>query len=164
LSTPPAPGAERPQLAQALDHLRSGDTLVVWRLDRLERSLRDRIDVVTTLKQRASASAASTSESTTTSPGGRLTFHLFGALAEFERDLIRERSLAGLAAARARGRNGGRPTLMTPAKIARARELYAQADLTVVEIAKALGVSRASIYGHLPLEEGSAAGEAVTVS
>jgi DNA invertase Pin-like site-specific DNA recombinase len=77
--------------------------------------------------------------------------HLFGALAEFERDLIRERSLAGLAAARARGRNGGRPTVMTPAKITRARALYDQGDLTVVEIAaKTLGVSRASVYRHVP--------------
>jgi DNA invertase Pin-like site-specific DNA recombinase len=141
--------AERPQLGHALDHLRSGDTLVVWRLDRLARSLRDLIDLVTTLEQRGVGFRSLHEQVDTTSPGGRLVFHLFGALAEFERDLIRERSLAGLAAARARGRNGGRPTVMTPAKVARARELYEQGDLTVVEIAKTLAVSRASIYRHL---------------
>ncbi len=85
----------------------------------------------------------------TTSPGGRLVFHLFGALGGSERDLIRERSLAGPAAARARGRNGGRPTVMTPARIARARGLYGRGELAVVEIAKTLGVSRASMYRHL---------------
>ncbi len=148
-------GAERPQLAQALDHLRSGATLAVWRLDRLARSLRDLIEVVTTLEQRGVGFRSLHERVDTTSPGGRLVFHLFGALAEFERDLIRERSLAGLAAARARGRNGGRPTVMTPVKIARARELYDQRDLTVMEIAKALGVSRASIYRHVVPHESS---------
>jgi DNA invertase Pin-like site-specific DNA recombinase len=85
--------AERPQLAQALGHLRSGDTLVVWRLDRLARSLRDLIDIVTTLEQRGVGFRSLHERVDTTSPGGRLVFHLFGALAEFERDLIRERSL-----------------------------------------------------------------------
>jgi DNA invertase Pin-like site-specific DNA recombinase len=146
--------AERLQLGQALDHLRSGDTFVVWRLDRLARSLRDLIDVVTTLEERGVGFRSLHERVDTTSPGGRLVFHLFGALAEFERDLIRERSLAGLAAARARGRNGGRPTVMTPAKITRACELYEQRDLTVVEIAKTLGVSRASVYRHLPPADG----------
>jgi DNA invertase Pin-like site-specific DNA recombinase len=147
--------AERPQLGQALDHLRSGDTLVVWRLDRLARSLRDLINLVTTLEERGVGFRSLHERVDTTSPGGRLVFHLFGALAEFERDLIRERSLAGLAAARARGRNGGRPSVMTPAKIARARELYEERDLTVAEIAKTLGVSRASVYRHLPSSEAS---------
>ena len=85
----------------------------------------------------------------TTTAGGKLVFHVFGALAEFERDLIRERTSAGLAAARARGRQGGRPTVMTPRKIARARELYEQRELTVAEITKTIGVSRTSVYRHL---------------
>ncbi len=142
--------AERPQRAQVLDHLRSGDTLVVWRLDRLARSLRDLIDIVTALEERGVGFRSLHEQVDTTSLGGRLVFALFGALAEFERDLIRERSLAGLAAARARGRNGGPPTVMTPAKITWARALYDQGDLTVVEIAKTLGVSRASVYRHVP--------------
>ncbi|HEV2810258.1 MAG TPA: recombinase family protein [Acidimicrobiales bacterium] len=145
---------DRPQLADVLDHLRPGDTLVVWRLDRLARSLRELIEVVTTLEERGVGLRSLHEQLDTTSPGGKLVFHLFGALAEFERDLIRERTQAGLAAARARGRYGGRPTVMTPRTIARARELYAQGDLTVAEIAKTLKVSRASIYRHLPDQAG----------
>jgi DNA invertase Pin-like site-specific DNA recombinase len=91
--------AERPQLAQALDHLRSGDTLVVWRLDRLARSLRNLLDVVTTREQWGIGFRSLHERIDTTSPGGRFVCHLFGALAEFERELIRERSLAEFAAA-----------------------------------------------------------------
>jgi DNA invertase Pin-like site-specific DNA recombinase len=100
--------AERPQLGQALDHLRSGDTLVVWRLDRLARSLRDLIDLVTTLEQRGVGFRSLHERVDTTSPGGRLVFHLFGALAEFERDLPRALP-AGLAAARARAATAAGP-------------------------------------------------------
>jgi DNA invertase Pin-like site-specific DNA recombinase len=96
-----------------------------------------------------SGSAASLRPLDTTTPGGKLVFHLFGALAEFERDLIRERTQAGLAAARARGRTGGRPTVMTPAKRVVARQLYASGEHTVAAIAATLGVSRASVYRHL---------------
>jgi DNA invertase Pin-like site-specific DNA recombinase len=127
---------DRPQLAEVLDRLRPGDTLVVWRLDRLARSLRELIEVVTTLEERGVGLRSLHEQLDTTSPGGKLVFHLFGALAEFERDLIRERTQAGLAAARARARNGGRPTVMTPRKIARAHELYGQGNLTVAEIAQ----------------------------
>lgn len=140
---------DRPELAEVLDRLRSGDTLVVWRLDRLARSLRELIDIVTALEGRGVGLRSLCEQLDTTSPGGKLVFHLFGALAEFERDLIRERTQAGLAAARTRGRKGGRPTVMIPRKIARAHECYEQGDLTVAEIAKTLGVSRASMDRHL---------------
>src|SRR3712207_6335019 len=101
--------ADRPGLAEALAYTRPGDTLVVWRLDRLGRSLRHLIETVTDLEQRGVGFKSLTEAIDTTSPGGKLIFHIFGALAEFERDLIRERTRAGLVAARTRGRTGGRP-------------------------------------------------------
>ncbi|MGI0129042.1 MAG: recombinase family protein [Thermoplasmata archaeon] len=139
----------RPQLDALLDQLRPGDTLVVWKLDRLGRSLRHLIEVVADL-QRCHVGFRSLQEDlNTTTPGGRLVFHIFGALAEFERDLIRERTRAGLASARARGRCGGRPTVLPPQKLAVARQMYESRQHTVSEIAAVLGVSRASIYRHL---------------
>jgi DNA invertase Pin-like site-specific DNA recombinase len=116
--------AERPELARALDHLRAGDALVVWKLDRLGRSLRHLIDTVRALEDRGVGFRSLQEQVDTTTPGGRLVFHVFGALAEFERDLIRERTHAGLAAARARGRRGGRPSVMTAEKLRAARQLY----------------------------------------
>jgi DNA invertase Pin-like site-specific DNA recombinase len=101
--------ADRPALGQALAYLREGDTLVVWRLDRLGRSLPHLIETVAALRERGVGFRSLTEQVDTTTPGGKLVFHVFGALAEFERDLIRERTHAGLAAARARGRTGGRP-------------------------------------------------------
>ncbi len=139
----------RPELAKVLDHLRPGDTLVVWKLDRLGRSLRHLIDVVGELERRGVGFKSLQEALDTTTPGGRLVFHLFGALAEFERDLVRERTRAGLAAARARGRVGGRPPRMTPEKAAVARQLYESRQHTVAAIAETLGVSRASIYRHV---------------
>src|SRR5919206_4316257 len=108
--------AERPVLEEVLGYLRPGDTLVVWRLDRLGRSLQHLIDVVAALAERGIGFKSLTEQIDTTTPGGKLIFHVFGALAEFERDLIRERTQAGLAAARARGRNGGRPALLDEKK------------------------------------------------
>ena len=140
---------DRPELARVLDHLRAGDTLVVWRLDRLGRSLRHLIDTVSMLAERGVGFRSLQESIDTTTPGGRLVFHVFAALAEFERDLIRERTNAGLAAARARGRKGGRPSVMTPDKLTVAREMYASGEHTVAAIAAILGVSRASIYRHL---------------
>jgi DNA invertase Pin-like site-specific DNA recombinase len=140
---------DRPELARVLDQLRPGDTLVVWKLDRLGRSLRHLIDTVAELQRREVGFRSLQEHIDTTSPGGKLVFHLFGALAEFERDLIRQRTLAGLAAARARGRAGGRPPSMTPTKIALARQMYETQQHSLAEIAKTLGVSRASIYRHL---------------
>ncbi len=110
--------AERPQLDAALDYLRRGDTLVVWRLDRLGRSLRHLVETVTALQERGVGFRSIQESIDTTTSGGRLVFHVFCALAEFERDLIRERTHAGLAAARARGRLGGRKPALTPQKAA----------------------------------------------
>jgi DNA invertase Pin-like site-specific DNA recombinase len=140
---------DRPQLTAVLDQLRPGDTLVVWKLDRLGRSLRHLVDTVTGLADRGVGFRSLREQVDTTTPGGKLVFHVFAALAEFERDLVRERTTAGLAAARARGRTGGRPSVMTPAKLAVARQLYASGEHTVAAIAATLGVSRASIYRHL---------------
>lgn len=140
---------ERRELAKLFDQVRPGDTVVVWRLDRLGRSLRHLIDTVNALAERKVGFRSLTENIDTTTSGGKLVFHIFGALAEFERELIRERTNAGLAAARARGRHGGRPTVMPPDKVAAARQMYDSKDYTVEAIARVLGVSRASIYRHL---------------
>jgi DNA invertase Pin-like site-specific DNA recombinase len=141
----------RPALDDLLEQVRPGDTVVVWRLDRLGRSLRHLIETVSALEQRDVAFVSLTENIDTGTPGGRLIFHVFGALAEFERDLIRERTLAGLAAARARGRTGGRPTVWTEDKLRTARAMRASGDYDVASIAKVLGVSRASVYRALDL-------------
>ena len=141
----------RPALDEALDQLRPGDTLVVWRLDRLGRSLRNLIDLVGELDHRGVGFVSLTESIDTTTPGGKLIFHIFGALAEFERDLIRERTIAGLAAARARGRKGGRPTVWTPEKLKTARAMYDSREHDVATIARVLGVSRASVYRALSI-------------
>ena len=143
------PPPTAPPSSQLLDQLRPGDTLVVWKLDRLGRSLRHLVDTVTGLADRGIGFRSLQEAIDTTTPGGKLVFHVFAALAEFERDLIRERTSAGLAAARARGRHGGRPSVMTAHKVQVAREMYRSGQYTVAAIAKTLGVSRASIYRHL---------------
>jgi DNA invertase Pin-like site-specific DNA recombinase len=148
---------ERVELAKLFDQVRPGDTVVVWRLDRLGRSLRHLIDTVNALSERKVGFRSLTENIDTTTSGGKLVFHIFGALAEFERELIRERTNAGLVAARARGRNGGRPTVMPPDKVATARQMYESKNYTVAAIAGVLGVSRASIYRHLG-ESASGAG------
>jgi len=149
---------ERPQLGAALDYLRGGDVLVVWRLDRLGRSLKHLVEVVTVLQERGVGFRSLHESIDTTTSTGRLTFHIFAALAEFERDLIRERTMAGLAAARARGRKGGRKPSLTPQKVKVARRMYAERDTTVAEIASVLGVSRATVYRHLPNQSDEVAG------
>lgn len=139
----------RPGLDAMLEQLRRGDTVVVWRLDRLGRSLRNLIDLVSEFESRDVGFVSLTESIDTTTPGGKLIFHIFGALAEFERDLIRERTMAGLAAARARGRKGGRPTVWTPEKLTAARAMYDSREHDVATIARVLGVSRASVYRGL---------------
>ncbi len=148
--------SDRPGLQQALDFLREGDALVVWRLDRLGRSLKYLIEVMTTLEQRGIGFRSLTEQIDTTTSGGKLIFHVFGALAEFERDIIRERTQAGLASARARGRMGGRPKkLDTVAKIAMARALHADKAHSIEDICKSVGVSRATLYRYLGAAEQS---------
>lgn len=139
----------RPALTQAREYLRTGDTLVVWRLDRLGRSIRHLIDTLADLEAQGVGFASVQEAIDTTTPGGRLIFHVFAALAEFERELIRERTHAGLAAARARGRLGGRKPVMTAEKLAVARELYERRTHTLAQIAATLGVSRRSVQRAL---------------
>lgn len=140
---------ERPELSKLLDQIRPGDTLVVWRLDRLGRSIRHLIDSLTELSGKEVGFRSLTENIDTTTSGGRLIFHIFAALAQFERDLIRERTQAGLAAARARGRHGGRPPTLTADQIKTARRMYEQRDMTVEQIGDVLGVSRTTIYRAL---------------
>jgi DNA invertase Pin-like site-specific DNA recombinase len=143
----------RPALDDLLDQVRPGDTVVVWRLDRLGRSLRHLLESVGALEQRGVSFVSLTENIDTSTPGGRLVFHVFGALAEFERDLIRERTQAGLAAARARGRVGGRPTVWTEDKLRTARSMRESGEYDVASIAKVLGVSRASVYRALDVRQ-----------
>ena len=147
----------RPELGACLDYLRAGDTLVVWRLDRLGRGLKHLIEVIERLHAREIGFRSLTEAIDTTTSAGMLQFHIFAALAEFERHIIRERTRAGLAAARARGKLSGRPARLTPEKLDAARLMRAQ-KRTMPEIAKALGVSRATLYRHLAL--GNDAGQA----
>lgn len=155
---------ERPKLQRALEELRDGeDVLVVWRLDRLGRSLRHLIETVADLEKRQVGLRSLTEGIDTTTAAGRMVFHIFGALAEFERELIRERTQAGLAAARARGRSGGRPPVMTEQKIRLARQMLATESMTMHQIASALGVGRATLYRHVSQLHMTSAPEAPTV-
>ncbi len=147
---------ERPQLQEALKFMREGDTLVVWKLDRLARSLKQLIETVEEFDQRGAHLRSLTEDIDTKTAGGRLIFHIFGALAEFERGLIRERTLAGLAAAKARGRVGGRPKTITEKKLRTAQTLLAAGDLTVSEVANQIGVSASTLYRHIPSARASA--------
>jgi DNA invertase Pin-like site-specific DNA recombinase len=140
---------ERPGLTQALSHLRAGDTLVVWRLDRLGRSLPHLIETVGQLQERGVGFRSLQEQIDTTTSGGKLVFHVFGALAEFERDLIRERTYAGLQAARARGRLFGRPKLLSPQQIKQLQSLAKDEQNTVTEICQTLGISRATYYRYV---------------
>lgn len=154
--------ATRPGLTEALDHLRTGDTLVVWRLDRLGRSLGHLIATMTALEQRGIGFRSLTESIDTTTSSGKLIFHIFGALAEFERDLIRERTHAGLLAARARGRTGGRPKVQAfqdPRKLAAARRLYAEGKTTISTICATFGISKSTFYRYVA-RDGATAGAA----
>src|SRR5215218_4407222 len=138
--------ARRPGLEQALSHLREGDTLVVWRLDRLGRSLRHLIDTVTDLQERGIGFKSLTESIDTTTSGGKLTFHIFGALAEFEREIIRERTQAGLQSARSRGRTGGRPKALSAKEVQMLQNMASDKSLTVSAICKTLGIGRTTFY------------------
>ena len=141
--------SERPGLREALAFVRAGDTLVVWRLDRLGRSLKDLIARVEEMKQHQVEFRSLTENIDTSNSGGKFMFHVFSALAEFERDLIRERTLAGLTAARARGRLGGRPRAMAEEKIKMAASLMKDPGVSVKEICRNLGVSRTTLYRYI---------------
>lgn len=140
--------ADRAGLRQALDYAREGDILIVWKLDRLGRSLQHLIETVTAMEKRGVGFRSITEAIDTTTPGGRLVFHLFGALGQFEKDLIQERTRAGLAAAAARGRKGGRKPVMTGDKLDRARAIIGK-GLTVREAAVRLKVGKTALYAAL---------------
>lgn len=160
LFTEKASGAQRdrPELAAALSFMRKGDSLVVWRLDRLARSLPQLIETVAQLESEGIGLRSLTEAIDTATAGGKLIFHIFGALAEFERSVIRERTRAGLKAARERGRKGGRPPALSAADLAAARALLSDPEITVAEVAKRLQVSPATLYRHLPAARAQASG------
>lgn len=152
--------AERAGLAAALDFLRPGDTLAVWKLDRLGRSLKHLIETVQELEGRGVGFRSLQESIDTTSSGGKLVFHLFAALAEFERDIIRERTQAGLAAARARGRKGGRPRALNDKKAAMAQTLRQDPNRSIQEICETLRISRATFYRYTRSDGDAASGGA----
>ncbi len=142
--------ADRPQWRLCLGDLRAGDTLIIWRIDRLGRNLRDLIDIVTTCQARGvGVQSLSNGLVDTTTAHGALVFGMFALMAEYEAALIRERTQAGLAAARARGRRGGRKPKMTPAMIDRAQRMYDARQFTLADIAASCSVSRMTIYRHI---------------
>jgi DNA invertase Pin-like site-specific DNA recombinase len=141
--------AERTGLASLLAMLRAGDTVVIWRLDRLGRSLKNLIELVERLETAKVGLRSLQENIDTTSSGGRLVFHLFGALAEFERSLIRERTQAGMAAARVRGRMGGRQKRLDPIKLALALRLHREDKHTIKDICKMMGISKSTLYNYL---------------
>lgn len=146
--------ADRPGLAKALDFVRTGDTLVVWKLDRLGRSLSHLLETVASLQRQGVGFRSLTEQIDTTTSGGKLIFHIFASLAEFERDIIRERTNAGLMAARARGKKGGRPraaALSDPKKIALAQRLYDDPDNSIEDICQTLRVSRSTLYRYIKI-------------
>jgi len=149
---------ERPGLATAVSRLREGDTLVVWRLDRLGRSLKHLIETVTSMQGQGIAFQSITENINTSSATGQLVFHIFASLAEFERSLIKERTIAGVEAARARGRKGGRPKLNSSSgKVAMAKKLYADKTNTPSTICKTLNISRATLYRYINTGGGNVA-------
>ena len=141
--------ARRPGLEKALEVARAGDTLTVWRLDRLGRTLKDLIALVERLEAAEIGFRSLREAIDTTSPGGRLVFHIFGAMAEFERAIIRERTAAGLAAARARGRVGGRPKALDPERRRLAVQLYRDKKHTIREICRLVRISKPTLYRYL---------------
>lgn len=141
--------AHRPEFDHMLDLLREGDSVVVWKLDRLGRSLQNLVELINDFDTRGVQFHSLTESIDTSTPGGTLIFNIFGSLAQFERDLIRERTRAGLEAARARGRTGGRPASLNEKQVREVRRLYASRSLTVDQIASMMRVSRTTIYRYL---------------
>jgi DNA invertase Pin-like site-specific DNA recombinase len=147
---------DRPELAAALDYVRAGDTLVVWKLDRLARSTKQLLTTVEELARRGIGFRCLTQDIDTTTAGGRLVFTVFSAIAEFEREIIAERTRAGLDAARARGRRGGRKPKLKARDLVRARAMLRDPEIPVAEVAETMGVGVATLYRHLPGGRGAA--------
>ncbi len=143
---------ERPELLKCLDTLRPGDTLIAWRLDRLGRSLKDLVAIISDLEEKDVGFRSLTEAIDTTTAGGKLVFHIFAALAEFERSLIQERTKAGMQAARSRGRNGGRPIKLTGDDMKKARAMLLDPNMTKTEVAKHFKVTRATLNKALKRE------------
>ena len=141
---------ERSALAAALDYMREGDTLVVWKLDRLARSVRQLVETMEDLETRGAGFRSITEAIETTTPGGRLIFHIFGALTEFDRSIIREHTIAGLLAARSQGRQGGRPPRLSEQDLVEARALLRDASIPVTAVVRRLGVAPSTLYRYLP--------------
>lgn len=139
----------RPGLTKALSHLRKGDTLVVWKLDRLGRSLVHLIQTIKELNEKQIGFRSLQENIDTNTSGGQLIFHIFGALAEFERELIRERTRAGLKAARIRGRLGGRPPILTQHDVKKMKKHYDKGELSVKEICKLFNITKPTLYRYL---------------
>jgi DNA invertase Pin-like site-specific DNA recombinase len=139
----------RPELERALDYCRQGDVFVVWKLDRLGRSLKELIELVGRLQERGVEFRSLRESLDTTTPSGKLVFHVFASLAEFERDIIRERTMAGLEAARVRGKKGGRQRVMDDRKVALAARLMKDRDVPISEVCEAVGVSKATLYRYV---------------
>jgi DNA invertase Pin-like site-specific DNA recombinase len=144
---------ERKGLDEAIAYVRKGDTLVVWRLDRLGRSLKHLIETISQLDSQNIGFKSLTENIDTTSSGGKLIFHIFGALAEFEREIIRERTQAGLHAGRARGRTGGRPKALTDRKLSIAQSLYKDPKTSIPEICRTLKISKPTFYRYIKTRE-----------
>jgi DNA invertase Pin-like site-specific DNA recombinase len=138
--------ADRPELRKAIDDIRPGDTLVVKKLDRLGRSIKNLIELINELHNKEAGFKSLSENIDTTTSGGKLIFHIFGALAEFERDIIHDRTMAGLKAARARGRQGGRPRKITDKLIQQMKTLYDANETPVAEICRSFGISRSAFY------------------
>jgi DNA invertase Pin-like site-specific DNA recombinase len=145
--------ADRPELQQCLKALRDGDTLTVWRLDRLGRNLQDLVRIVSDLEARGVTFKSLKESIDTRGPAGKLVFHLFAALAQFERELLRERTLAGIASARARGRQGGRLPRLSPSQSRAAAAMMRGNEMSVAEISTHFGVSRSTLYNVLARQQ-----------
>ena len=141
---------DRPELKAALDYIRAGDTLVVWKLDRLARSVRQLVETAEDLAKRQIGLKVLTQAIDTASPGGRLVFHVFAAVAEFERELMLERTHAGLETARAANRRGGRKPGLSESQIRRAKAMLADPMISVEEVAQQLGTATSTLYRHIP--------------
>jgi DNA invertase Pin-like site-specific DNA recombinase len=141
---------DRPELAKVLEQARQGDTLVIWRLDRLARSLRHLIDLSEDLTRRGVALKSITESIDTGSSSGRFMFNILGALGQMEREIIVERTRAGLVAAAARGRRGGRPPALDESKVRAAKAMLASGEMSAIEVAKQLGCAASTLYRHLP--------------